>query len=597
MKKTVFSIVLCLAAIAPLVVRAQKSGTSVLFGGGGLASTVSSPFLDYHFDEGRGQVAQNYANKAALMTNLIYPGEQAFSDTYAWTASNVTVTDNYAADPNGNTLASRLVASATTATLQTSNVLRLEAVPHALSIYVKSNTGSTQTFRIGYTDGSGTTYSSNLNATTSWAQQTLTFTPTATNAGRMIISTDTTPNALDISIWGFQLERSRQVNQYEIPRWDLVFGLNQGVESLYDPQWHQTGIWIRGGGFAWRATGVGSVPVSLTSASIYAAVRLLNDDSNVHTAVSAEDGSNSYTLNKNYFGTPGGSTPTSNINTLDGNWHILTGVYDGSKARFYLDDALFGINNASTSITLRRFSVGAITGNGLYWNGYIGYVQLYTQAHNSGQVRAVGDALRAAMSKRSVTMTTRSRVIVNEGDSLTQDGANGIAVSQRYVWLGQQATSTSASSANLAVGGSGISNLQSRLSNLAQYYKEDAGLDLLTVLVGTNDLAGGSSAAQIFADLKAYCQAVKAAKPWKIMLFTVPSRTDSTIETKRAALNSLIVADNSFYDYIVRVDQNANIGCNGCYSNTTFFSDGVHMTVAGQAELGTLYANALAAIW
>jgi lysophospholipase L1-like esterase len=83
--------------------------------------------------------------------------------------------------------------------------------------------------------------------------------------------------------------------------------------------------------------------------------------------------------------------------------------------------------------------------------------------------------------------------------------------------------------------------------------------------------------------LKAYCLAQRAAGWNKIAVLTILPQTTSGFNAFRDAANALIVADTSFYDAIVRLDQDSVLGCDACAANTTYYNtDGIHPTTAGE---------------
>lgn len=117
---------------------------------------------------------------------------------------------------------------------------------------------------------------------------------------------------------------------------------------------------------------------------------------------------------------------------------------------------------------------------------------------------------------------------------------------------------------------------------------------ILVVQVGTNDLAGGRTAAQMVADLWTYCDARRAAG-WKVLVFTVIDRTDAAVsgaqvafDAKRASANALIASGwASHADGLVDVAANALLGANGAANNATYFqaADRVHLTAASYSGI------------
>lgn len=103
---------------------------------------------------------------------------------------------------------------------------------------------------------------------------------------------------------------------------------------------------------------------------------------------------------------------------------------------------------------------------------------------------------------------------------------------------------------------------------------------------GTNDFQqAGATVATVYANLTFYVTAVHNAGG-KVIVATMLSRTGSnpvgleTLDTDKNNYNALILANTAGADGIVDFTGTL-LGCDGCYSNTTWFTDGVHPTQAG----------------
>jgi hypothetical protein len=103
---------------------------------------------------------------------------------------------------------------------------------------------------------------------------------------------------------------------------------------------------------------------------------------------------------------------------------------------------------------------------------------------------------------------------------------------------------------------------------------------IIVALAGTNDLAGGRTAAQLLVDMKAYTAAAKALGH-KVIVGTIAARSDvpwtGAMETQRVSYNSLISADHAWADGFVDV---ATIG-------PALQADNVHWTATGTANVYT----------
>jgi hypothetical protein len=137
----------------------------------------------------------------------------SYTDTFSngyWTKDGVTITAGQT-DPTGGSNATRVVGTTPSRSLFGLVTLTTGAT-YTLSCFVKSTSGSNQTFRI-YANG-GSPFSSNLTATSTWQQVTLTFTAIA-GTNSFGITRDTSSNNYDILVYGIQMELGSTATTYQ----------------------------------------------------------------------------------------------------------------------------------------------------------------------------------------------------------------------------------------------------------------------------------------------------------------------------------------------------------------------------------------------
>lgn len=203
----------------------------------------------------------------------------------------------------------------------------------------------------------------------------------------------------------------------------------------------------------------------------------------------------------------------------------------------------------------------------------------------------------------SIDFTTyNNRRFVFEGDSLTDatglTGPTGVWPVQlsnvsSYVKSGQRY--------NVATSGQRVAQMTSQYTAQVSPYKPIRSTDdtYFFLWAGTNDIGNGDSSATIYANLKTLWANAKT-NGFNVVAFTVTPRSDYTVgngrETTRLALNNLILSDPTLYDYLVRPDVYFPTS-----SNTTYYSDGIHLTATANLalakQIGSLlsqsYANGL----
>lgn len=128
-------------------------------------------------------------------------------------------------------------------------------------------------------------------------------------------------------------------------------------------------------------------------------------------------------------------------------------------------------------------------------------------------------------------------------------------------------------------------------SRVDAYYNPSAKHNVLMLIIGSNDIAVDlRSAAQVFADLKAYCLARKAVG-WTIALATILPRLGlgdpANFNTTRGAVRASILGDASFYDALLDFgDTGTTMGADTAPNNATYYDSGkIHPTDAGYALL------------
>ena len=134
------------------------------------------------------------------------------NSTTNWTnfSSRLTITTSYEAAPDGTTTGMRLVNSSGSTGYFYQNVgsnILVSGTTYTLSVYVKSNTGSSQTISLMIPDTGTTT---NVTATTTWSRVSWTPTLASTNSFAGLVLS----NGADISVWGFQLEQRSSATAY-----------------------------------------------------------------------------------------------------------------------------------------------------------------------------------------------------------------------------------------------------------------------------------------------------------------------------------------------------------------------------------------------
>ena len=583
------------------------------FGGSGGASGAAAsggllqPNLvaEYNLSEGNGAYAYNYAYPPQPNYNLVGPSEQQFgAGSTVWQTVGTTLTDEYAADPNGDWVASRLQATSTGGylALPYPGVVFVSGQQYTLSIYVASNTGSAQTMRMG---DNNVNYTANMTIPASgWTRLSYTWTASGPGYQVMPVAQDAANDHLDILIWGAQLEVGAHPTTYVPQVYQMVNGGGPQTTS-HQCAWVSAGVDCTANSGASYMTAAGWQPIDLSKATVYAAVKWTGTNVLAGYAPILSDNYNSphFYLTGQDSGLP---FPRLRFNNLlayayaaslnDGNWHVFVGEYDGANINFYLDGAEIASYSVGSSspIQIQQLFLSNFA-NAAYWPGQIGFAALYGVAHSAAQIAANTSAIESIMAARGVTISAPAKFIVFEGDSIT-DPTQGVAAASKYYWVAQSAISPFVQGANLAVSGSAVADLVTRGATADGYFKTTRAKNIEFVFIGANDAAGLGATAFV-ANLKSYCLARKTATPGlKIVLATLLPQTTAGFNAVRDAVNPLIKADPSFWDAIADFAADPTMGCDSCAANTTYYSDGEHPTAAGHAILGPIARAAIQSV-
>ena len=176
--------------------------------------------------------------------------------------------------------------------------------------------------------------------------------------------------------------------------------------------------------------------------------------------------------------------------------------------------------------------------------------------------------------------------LVFEGDSFTDPTYHSGPPDYvtHYPALMIAALSPTPATTNFAHLGNTLTDLNSRAASVDALYSVSYAHNTLSVLIGQNDL-NSESAATFVPLLKTYCLARKTTG-WRILLWTLVQEGGGGAAIRTAA-NALMRADPSFYDALVPIDTDPNMGCYNCNTNPTYFYDGIHPSAAGQV----IYSN------
>lgn len=555
--------------------------------------TISSPLLVsdgllavWPMDEGSGYYAKNQAVDVATVDNNLWHAPECALDHQTGKSGSATVTDEYAAAPDGRTRAARIVypGSGSVTLGLAPGTFAVTPGQHTFSFKYKRTGGSDQTFK-SYAEG----LSGILTATDTWQTHTQTFTAATSTPTVGWYSNGAT--AADILIAEIKLETGGSATAYKAPQSHLVF------QSGKKPTWSAAGI-VTGaanlGGLAIRNANNATV----AAMTYYHAFKQSGSPETNYNALSHLD----TTLTK-WFAGPGGTAGYADFRVLngtaqqargtkpwDGSWHVMAARYDGTTVRFYLDGVLTRVHTLTSTFAAAYLRFFSLYTQGFGATGTHGYAAWFDAAHTPAVIIENTAYIRAQIAARGETFTAPSNIVMFEGDSIFSGTAYvGLSpVPERSLPNLPAGTFVS----NVAKAGSSLPTGSINTSLVDRASIIDTGLafaadnHILCVGIGTNDMAS-ADAATFLTNLKAYCAARRTAG-WKVVVGTVLPCTTSGFNAKRATVNTEIrVAGNIGVSWDAVADQSANttVGDDGDELNATYYPDGVHPSNAACALL------------
>lgn len=541
----------------------------------------------YSTSSGRG-IVPNAAAAGSPIGNLAAAPRRLFSDTSLWGKFGATVTDDAATAPDGTNDASTVVGVGNWG-LHPQNIGTMPAGTYTLAVNAKRNTGSDQQFAF-YTGNTGVR-STAKTATSAWQRFSYTFTladpSSIQNIGLGSIDGSTDGN---IQICDFELFSGSS----DLGPQTYAGHLNLGG-SAWDtkPSYAAGALDLSTGGYGLIQFPTSQSFTTITAQALVSRVGAGNGgympflskvQSYLNLSMATEiSGAPTYYFNSQQ---PGPAQQPGLWVASGKGYHIITARYDGVTEDYFLDDIKFlSVARSLSTMTASDLWTNVLAGTGLYGgNKFAGAIALWNRALSDAEVRTAVliQQQRAALS--SIAATSAARVLVAEGDSITGSGSP-----LSYVYLFGPNASPTLYGVNYATSGADLSTLVARAAAIDGILppNKTGRKFILSVLIGANGIP-------LDADLIAYLDARRAAG-WLVVLGTItPKNGDGAFNTARATKNTTYRTwVGTHADAIADFAADATMGPDSAAADTTYYSDGLHPTAAGQAILETIYRAAV----
>ncbi len=276
--------------------------------------------------------------------------------------------------------------------------------------------------------------------------------------------------------------------------------------------------------------------------------------------------------------------------------------WNGTTMRFILNGQTYPVYEGTPipgSGAFGKLQIGMLAGSGGIKAKFAG-IQFFNSALSYADIATLSAVMQTKYAIADLSAPTYN--IVVDGNSLAAGYWTNDKTTMATGVLGVSGT-TPMDMVNLATSAITTPALTARAAALVDPLLNtnvSANRCILIVWEITNDLSGTTQTdAAAYANIKAYCQARKAAG-WKVIVCTCLPRTQAGInanfETYRLSVNASIVANatsEGWADYVADIASNATLGATGASNNTTYFNDKIHMKSAGHAIASTYVTAAL----
>lgn len=545
------------------------------------------------FQSSPRMVIPNAATVVPVSQNLLRAPRQLFNNGEFWVKNGATVTDGITS--------SRVVLATGDSFIffYAGGHPSLPAGTYTMAIDVKRHGGTNQQFRMSFLHAG--LDSSPFTATADWQRFTFTGALSAGTNALLFLRTIDGSTAADLDV----RDAALYAGAADLGEPALAGHLYVG-EYQYDtrPAYSSGAIDLSADGaygliqfaddLALTECTVLTVASKVTNARTYsAALCKPNDQNTFHAGL---DISKKAVAN---FGSGSNSYADIAISAADGfnpngaGFRFLAHRHDGTIATMFTNETRLlrktGLS-PSTPVSVSQFLVGAYSSVTLTGGYSISSMVLYDRALTDEEIAQAYEALSARAEQAGNAITVASRYLVAVGDSLTVD-----STTPSYAHLFHANASPRCYGAVYAQSGGTLTNLISNAAVVDGVLPASLGSNdyILSVLIGTNDLTASSDVPAFLADLAAYCDARRAAG-WKVALGTLLPADRSNFNTRRNTANTTIRTWAGVHaDVIIDFAANTTIGEDGDELNTTYYSDGVHPTLAGQEIMESIYRTAI----
>lgn len=577
---------------------------SSLGGEGGGASVVGFPdtnrvalWLTKNTDTSAYIVPNSWAATSTdgnMLKNAGHIAGSTAAGWQCWTTTSCTLTADQTG-PDGFTSATRALASGADGSV-ISTGQTIPAGTWTLVVPLKSNTGSSQTVRIGQASNL-----TNRTVTTSWAEYVGVFTLGAP-AGGITVARDDGSGTMDI-LFGTPRLYSGDVSGAVPAVQPLAGHLSRGLSE--QPTLTGTAYWSFTGGQHFMPQYDSGINLTTGDATYFHITKRASNPGSIASAQSLRANG----VSRHMFGFRGlgrvchgdgfdQSKHQQGVLTGGDGWQVLGVVVDSvaNERRFYVGRQLVQILSgigSNTSTTDRDWAIGGYSGGSSLTGDWMGG-GMYNRALSASEWAALVTAAEAEIVTHGETVGTVHPFLCVEGDSITSDNAGNVSY---YASAGASLLTTRHLIANLGVPGDNIDDVDGRRATRQRYLSDTANRVCTLSYWATNDVEVGGYPATYATVGQDIATEAKADGFDNVVACTLTPKTTANYNTNRATVNTSIRAFTSV-DQVCDFAANAAYGDDADASNVALYPDGVHPAQAVQdaPNMATDWATAINAL-
>lgn len=302
-----------------------------------------------------------------------------------------------------------------------------------------------------------------------------------------------------------------------------------------------------------------------------------------------------------FTGMTGGSGGSVGQNpVVDSHWHVLTVSYNTRRARAWVDgiELVNGVNNTVPPSALQTLASSFTQGG--FWLGYqgaglacgldIAAVSFHLGEHSFRQHRQTLAWARSTYASLFAGWDTAPVVAwIGASNLLTGSGATDHLAAR----LCLAATAKYTRAYLLATGSLTSPLLRQRVERQLKYlFAGRSGRKVVAIYVGGNDFTASFSDANI-ALYKGYLRTAALAAGADVVVEGTQLPRTGADDTARATYNTALRAAASATVVVADLAADTTIGENGDNANATYYSDGIHLTDAGQEVAAGVWGPAI----